>query len=188
MANYSELSDQELTALLKADDHGAFTEIYHRYQASTYVFTYRRMRDREAAKDIVHELFLKVWTMRQELKIKSTLAGYLYTAAKNSVLKAISHEQVAERYIDSFQHYIDTFSDTTDHLVRHNDLQAIIEAEIAALPPRMKLVFELSRKSDLSRKQIAEQLDISEETVKAQMHVALKTLKIKLGPLFTLLF
>jgi RNA polymerase sigma factor (sigma-70 family) len=67
-------------------------------------------------------------------------------------------------------------------------LLALIEKEIEALSPKMRQVFEMSRNTTLSRKEIAAELNLSEETVKSHIHHALKTLKTKLGPLFTLLF
>ncbi|MNE57830.1 RNA polymerase sigma factor [compost metagenome] len=85
--------------------------------------------------------------------------------------------------MDIFQNYLDTNQNATDYLIRHNDLSALIEKEIAALPRRMREVFELSRKTNLSRKEIANELNLSEQTVKSHMHHALRILKTKLGAL-----
>jgi len=65
-------------------------------------------------------------------------------------------------------------------------LEVLIEKEIACLPSKMRQVFELSRKANLSHKQIATQLDLSEKTVKNQVNNALKVLKLKLGSLMFL--
>jgi len=183
------LSDPELITLLRQGDRDAFTEIYNRYNGLLYIFVHKRLQNREEAKDIIHELFLTLWNNRESLMITGDLSPYLYSAKRNRIINVITHQKVADRYIDSFQHYLDNVSsDTTDHLIRHNELKAFIEAEIAALTPRMRLVFELSRKTNLTRKEIAERLNISEETVKSQMHGALKILKMKLGPIFFMLF
>ncbi len=189
MVTYNTLPDAELTDLLKSGDQAAFTEIYDRYNGLLYVFAYKRLRDREEAKDLIHELFLTLWTNRESLLLTNSLVAYLYSATRNRVVNFITHRKIEERYIDSFQYYLDNaHNGTTDHLARHNELNAFIESEIATLSPRMRLVFELSRKTNLTRKEIAEQLNISEETVKSQMHSALKILKVKLGPLFCILF
>jgi len=60
-------------------------------------------------------------------------------------------------------------------------LADLIEKEIQALPSKMRQIFELSRKQYLSYKEIAEQLEISEHTVKSQVSNALRILKLKLG-------
>jgi RNA polymerase sigma-70 factor (family 1) len=183
------LSDNELLSLLRDGDHNAFTEIYDRYNGLLYVFAYKRLRDREEAKDIIHELFLSLWTNHQNLTLTTGLPGYLYTAVRNRIINTITHQKIATRYIDSFQHYLDgNKNNNTDHLVRHKELAEFIEKEIEELPPKTRRVFELSRKTNLSRKEIATELQISEETVKSHMHSALKTLRVKLGSLFFLLF
>lgn len=187
--DYKDHSDADLVSLLNKGDRDAFAEIYDRYNGLLYTFTYKRLQSREDSKDLIHELFFKLWEDHPFINIKVNISAYLYGALRNNMLKLIARHKVANRYIDSFQHYIDTDpNNDTDHLVRHNELQSFIDAEIANLPARTRHVFELSRKSNLSRKDIAEELGISEETVKSHMKGALKTLKSKLGPLFILLF
>ena len=67
-------------------------------------------------------------------------------------------------------------------------MQALIEKEIAALPPKMREIFELSRKANLNYREIADRLNISDKTVKKQMSNALKILRSRLGVLFDLFF
>ncbi len=182
------LPDNELLSLLIEGNRDAFTEIYDRYNGLLYLFAYNRLRDREEAKDIIHELFLSVWTKHKDLQLTANLAAYLYTAVKNRIINNITRQKIATRYIDSFQHYIDKGINNTDHLVRHNELLRFIEKEIAELSPKTRLVFEMSRKTNLTRKEIAGELQISEETVKSHMHIALRALRLKLGAFFFLLF
>ncbi|SEL73930.1 RNA polymerase sigma factor [Parapedobacter koreensis] len=189
MAAYSNYTDEALVPLLQKGDKAAYTEIYNRYHGLLYIFAYKRLTDREEAKDIIHELFLKLWTDRDRLEITGHLSAYLYAAARNRIINSIAHQQVATRYIDSFLSYIEQVDhQSADHLVRNNDLQAFIQKEINSLQPRMREVFELSRNTNLSRKEIAEKLGISEETVKSHMHNALKLLKARLGDLFLMVF
>lgn len=189
MADYSTYTDEALLPIMQVGNQAAYAEIYNRFQGPLYIFAYSRLKDREEAKDIVHELFLKLWTEREHLKITGRLSVYLYTAARNRIINVITHQQVATRYIDSFLSYIEQVDyKSADHLARHNELQAFIQKEIDNLHPRMREVFELSRNSSLSRKEIAEKLGISEQTVKSHMHAALKLLKVRLGNLFYLVF
>ena len=188
MLSYATLSDQQLASLLRDGDRAAYTEIYHRYKALLYIFAYKRIGQREEARDTIHELFLSLWTKHDTIEITTGLAPYLYTAVRNRIIDGISRQKNASRYLDSVQEYVDTANNTTDHLARHNQLLALIEREIEALPPKMRQVFEMSRNTTLSRKEIAAELSLSEETVKSHMHHALKTLKSKLGPLFIMLF
>jgi len=189
MADYSTYKDEKLVSLLQKGDRTAYTEIYNRYHGPLYIFVYNRIKDREEAKDIIHELFLRLWTEHLQLHVTASLSAYLYTATRNRILNTIAHKQVANRYIDSFLFYIDQVDhQSADHLARQNDLQTFIQQEIENLQPRMREVFELSRNTNLSRKEIAQKLGVSEQTVKSHMHNALKILKARLGDLFFLVF
>ena len=175
-------SDADLLVLLKYGDHAAYEEIYNRYNGLLYIFAYRRLKNREEAKDVIHELFLKLWVDRAAISDRYILAAYLYSSLRNRILNLISHYKVADRYHISLNSYISELSiNNTDHLVRENELNAFIEKQISQLNPKMRKVFELSRKSNLSRKEIASLLAVSEETVKSRMQGALKVLKLRLG-------
>ncbi len=185
---YSELTEVELIGLLQASNKLAYTEIYNRYAALVYSFTFRRTEVKQEAQDIVHEVFLFLWEKRDSLLINKGILPFMYTVVRNKILNRIKHQKVSARYIDSFQHYLDLTEENADHLLRFHELNELIEREVAALPVKMRQVFELSRKTGCSRKDIAEKMQVSEETVKSHMHHALKILKQKLGGLFFLLF
>jgi RNA polymerase sigma-70 factor (ECF subfamily) len=181
MAAYHSMSDVELTGLLRSGDNAAFTEIYNRYHAALYIHAFNKLRNREESRDIVHDLFGSLWNNRVNLVVKTTLSAYLYTAVRYKIFDFISHRDVESRYISSIGEFVEKGDYITDHLVREKELTALIEKEIAALPPKMREVFELSRKANLSHKEIAEQLKLSEKTVKKQVNNSLKILRTKLG-------
>lgn len=182
MGTYSTLSDNELINLLKESDHSAYNEIYHRYFYLTYIHAYKKLRNEEQAKDIVQDIFATLWFKRQHDLPKYNLGGYLFTAVRNKIFNLFTHWQVESNYIASLENYLSTHASVpTDHLVRENDLKAFIEKEIQALPPKMRQVFEMSRKENLSHKEIAERLDVSENNVSKQVNNALRILRTKLG-------
>jgi RNA polymerase sigma-70 factor (family 1) len=186
MNSYKRYTDQELIGLLKSDDQLAYTEIYDRYIFVLLNHTYNKTRNREEAKDIVHEVFARLWANRQQLQITTSMAGFLYTSARNIVLNQVTRKAVESKYFDSILKFADQPQAVTDHRIRENQLIAIIEKEIAELPAKMREVFELSRKQHLSHKEIAERLDISEQTVSKHVTNALRILRVKLG-IFTFL-
>ncbi|WP_316791830.1 RNA polymerase sigma-70 factor [Pedobacter frigoris] len=188
MSDYNTFSDWELTSLLKVGDRMAYTEIYKRYTGVLYRHAFSKLHDREEAKDAVQELFAVLWSKRADIFISTTLSGYLYSAIRNRVLNAISHKKVASDYVVSLQEFAGKEESITDHLVRERELANLIEKEISNLPDKMREVFELSRKANLSHREIAQKLDLSEKTVKNQVNNALKILRVKLGSLFFLIF
>ncbi|MDR3697045.1 RNA polymerase sigma-70 factor [Mucilaginibacter sp.] len=181
MVAYNSLSDHELTGLLKTGDRAAFTEIYQRYKWVLFLHALKRIRDREQAKDIIQELFTTLWDRRNDLELRTHLSGYLYTSVRNRIIKSFAHQQVESDYINSLGASVNQENCVTDHKVRQSNLAALIEKEINELPEKMREVFLLSRKQNLSHKEIAFQLGIEESTVKRQISNALKILRVKLG-------
>lgn len=188
MAVYSTYTDQELVALLKQDEQAAFSAIFERYADLMISFALRNLYDRDQAKDLVQDIFADLWIRRGVLEINKDFRSFLFSAVKNRIFDAYKHQKVVSRYLDHFKEEYQVSDQSTDHLIRTKELEALIEKEIAALPAKMRAVFELSRKEGLSRKEIAEELQLPEATVRTNMNRALKQLKERLGPLFTLLF
>lgn len=184
------LSDSELVDLFKSGDQMAYTEIYDRYILILLNHAYNKTRDREEAKDIVHEVFATLWARRESFNCQCNLSGYLYTAVRNNILNQVIHNDVKGKYLASIAQFINNNNSQiiTDHLVREHQLSSIIEKEIADLPPKMREVFELSRKQHYSHKQIAEKLEISEQTVSKHVTNALRILRVRLGVFIYLLW
>ena len=182
MSSKTNVSDQELVALLRQGNTAAFTAIFDRYYRLLFIHAYKKLNDEEQAKDVVQDLFTALWLRRESLVLANdNLAVYLYTAIRNRILDVIARQQVRNRYIHSFQDFIDQEQTGTDYLVRSVDLTTIIKAEIAALPPKMREVFEMSRYENLSHKEIAEKLKLSELTVRTHVKKALRILRIRLN-------
>jgi RNA polymerase sigma-70 factor (family 1) len=172
-------TEDELLSLLKAGDESAFEQIYLCYDSLLYSYAYRKLQNKQEAQDVVQEVFITLWNGREDFHLKSTLSGYLYKSVLNKIFNIFKHKNIIQNYIDSGDHYIEADSLDTDYLLREKEINELIEKEIAAMPPRMREVYELKRKEYLSTKEIAEKLEISEMTVSTQMKRALKLLKIK---------
>lgn len=181
MDDISAFSDHSLSELLKSGSHEAYNEIYNRYFGLMFIDACKRMASREDAQDIVQETFINLWKRREYLDPEKSIAGYLYAAMRNKVIDWFSRQEVNSKYINSFKSFYEEGSCVTDHAIREKQLASIIEREIDALPPRMREIFILSRRANLSHKQIAQQLDLSELTVKTQVKHALKILRGRLG-------
>lgn len=186
MTDYKSLTDSELFLRLKSDDHQAYSEVYKRYNLVLLNHAYNRLRNREEARDIVHEVFTILWSKRAGIVLSGNLSGLLYTSVRNLILNHIAKHEVRERYIDSLVDYANTSLANTDHLIRENQLKEMIEREIAELPAKMRQIFEMSRTEHLSHKEIAEKLGISDKTVDRQISNAIKILSSKLGILLYL--
>ncbi|WGQ08880.1 RNA polymerase sigma-70 factor [Pedobacter gandavensis] len=180
MTSYHSFSDFELTTLLKKGDLIAFNEIYGRFQGLLYIYACKIVKNNDDAEDIVQEVFLYLWDKRFTITINNSISVYLYKAVQYKFMNLLDHKKVRSDYNESLNKFIDQGEFITDFHIRQKEFSKIIEQEIAALPEKMREIFELSRKANLSRKEIAEKLNLSEKTVKNQINNALKILRSRL--------
>lgn len=178
---YQAFTDHELASLLKEGDEKAFAEIYTRYHSLLYIYAHKKLQNKQEAQDVIQEVLAALWNKRFGFSLQTSLSSYLYTAVRNKAFDVFSHKKVEARYLTSLQDFIEDSGISADFLVRENDLKLLIEKEIQALPQRMREAFELSRTQRLSHREIAIQMDISEQTVSTQIKKALRVLRMRLG-------
>lgn len=181
MAAYSTYSDRQLLDFLKVGDQLAFTEIFDRYNALLFSHADRKLQDQEDARDVVQDVFVKLWEKQTEIQINTNLSGYLYTAVRNQIFNLIKHRKVISTYADGFYAAGADVEVFADDLLREKEFAAMIEREINALPPRMREVFELRRMENLSNKEVGLRLGITELTAADQMKKAMRILKTRIG-------
>jgi RNA polymerase sigma-70 factor (ECF subfamily) len=178
---YRDFSDADLVKLVGSGDHTAFAELYERYWGVLFVHCMKMLRDEDEAKDVLQELFTSLWTKSAELQFSTSVSAYLYSAVRNKVFNLMAHQKVKRNYSAGISKFMQQGEFITDEQVRLNELKRIIEREVALLPPKMREVFEMSRNQQLSHKEIAGKLGISDKTVRKQINNALKILKVKLN-------
>lgn len=181
MTSLTNYSEAELIALMKKGRREAFNEIYDRYWLKLYVAAFKRLKSKDDAKDIVQDLFISLWMKRDTLTINSSLSSYLFTAVKYKVINHIQANQVKKNYLNSLTDAVVDYDNSTHEQISRNDLEVFIESKVARLSPKVKEVFQLSRKENLSINEIAERLHTSDQTVKNQLSKALKILRIHLA-------
>ncbi len=181
MVIYKSLSDAELTGLIKSDDKDAFTEIYNRFHPLLYLYACKITRDDDLAEDLVQELFISIWDKRLSLNVTSSISSYFYSAIRYKFFDLVDKQKVRADYLNTMQFLLDGHSYDTDNYIAEKELSATIEKAVAELPEKMRKIFLLSRKNNLSNKEIAVELNIAEKTVKNQIGIALKSIKGQIG-------
>jgi len=188
MMNYRLLSDLELTERLNRRDKDAFKEIYQRYWALLFQHARKMLRDDRQAEDLVQDVFMMILGKEGMLKLNSTLSAYLYSITRNRVINLIRRDKVKSDYLRYLEQQSGTADTIADRDLLEKELALKIEKEIEALPPKMREVFEMSRKAYLSTSEIARQRNVSENTVKKQLYHAIRILKGRLSSYLLLQF
>ncbi len=184
-------SEKQLLDRLNNNAPGAFEQVYRAYVAGLLAYASRRLSSLEEARDVVQDIFLSLYERRNHLNIHGSLKAYLFSALKYKLVDHIRKNIHREYYIDLLLSLPEKGENSVFSELVYNDLNAIVEKEIDRLPSRIKETFLLSRKKHLSIAEIAAYRNISEQTVKNQLTMAVKRLRPVLDKvllLATLLF
>lgn len=160
-------------------DGSAYAEIYDRYFAVIYSFVRKMLQAEDHAEDLTQEIFMALYETIGHTTIIS-VRSYLYQSARYALIDHARKQKNRKDYLIGLQKFYQNGVWSTDDAVIERDLRQQIEREVDKLPPKMRTIFELSRKHYLSNKEIAQHLHLSEGTVRQQIHNAIVRLRSRL--------
>lgn len=169
---YCEYTDKELLDRLRGGDEIALGEIYDRYWDKLFVVSVNRMGDQQEAEECVQDVMHKLWLLRKTLTIEGeNLGGYLAIAVRNQVFNRRLKRHREHLRAEGYQALGSDYPSPEQELIAR-ELKERIDKAINALPDQCRIVFELKQKEGLNNKDIAEKLNVSENTVKYHLKKA----------------
>jgi len=151
--------------------------LFDRYYNVLCNFAYLFLKNEECAKEIVSELFIKIWQKRREIIIRESLKSYLYKSVKNAVISMKRKEKKTERLMEDSDLNNPEFI-TPETLLLRKELEEKVNQLFSDLPLKAGLVFRMKRIDGLRYKEISKILNISEKTVENHMGNAIKKIKV----------
>lgn len=183
--SYSELEDKDLMLLVAEGDREAFTCLYHRYFYYLFTLAMRYIKDESEAEDVLQQVFIKLWQMRDSGVIKDNVRGYLFAMTRNSIMNYVRDKnRLLQRNYRLSQEISEEEQDIWV-MADKNDLISEMKKAIDGLPPQQKRVANL-RCEGLSNQEIASRLHLSLNTVNSHYTKGLKALKTALSALMSL--
>lgn len=169
---------------IKLNEQG-FHNVFNKYYVSLCLFANQYTENADASADIVQDSFAKLWQIREDFFYLHQVKSFLYTSVRNKALNELEHSKVVYEYAqkvmekkkDSFFH---------DAIVEEETYRILTEA-IDKLPEQMKAIMRLALEGKKNA-QIAEQLNVSTETVHTLKKIAYKKLRQYLKGYYYLLF
>lgn len=177
---YENLAETELLQLVAADDGAAYEVLYNRYWQPLFLFAYKRLKNKEESKDAVQDVFINLWKRRSTLQLTASLRTYLFTAVRYELLKKIAAARKTSGSEAMDLMPLPVEGATTVDLLSEKELQHALSIAVNNLPAKMKEIYLLSRQQHKSVADIAQQLGLSEQTVKNQLSKALLRLRMHL--------
>jgi RNA polymerase sigma-70 factor (ECF subfamily) len=142
----------------------------------------RIIKDRDAAEDIVQDVFIKLWNKKDEINIDSSIKGYLFKAITNASLNYLESNKISKFKVEIDHATESVFATDESNDMVTQELAQRLEQAIDALPPKCKAIFVLSRYEEMKYQEIATHLDISIKTVENQMGIALEKIRTSMAP------
>jgi len=169
--------ENEIINKIRQGDIRSFETLFRSYYVSLVRYAGTLIKDKDDAEEIVQDLFTKIWDGRENLKIKSSVPGYLFRSVHNRCLHHIEHLKVVEKHFSEIKANSDISYDDADNELKYNELQDIIAEVLEHLPEKCGKIFCMNRFEGLKYLEIAEKMGISVKTVESCMGKVLKELK-----------
>lgn len=168
--------DEPLLTAVSRGDEQAFTALFDKYAQSVHGFLLEHLHDETAADDLVQEIFTKIWLLRDTLPGVKKFRGFLFVMSRNYALNHIKarvreHARIQKWYRHQVSPQTELESDPTEAF---DDL---VDQAIESLPQQQKKAWILSRKEKKKYNEIAEEMNLSRETVKKYIQYANEQLK-----------
>lgn len=165
---------------LKAGNVKVYEAVFRQFYEPLCRYAHSFLHNHDEAEDIVQKIFCKLWDQREKVEIRISIKLYLQKMVHNACLNKIKQIQTRAEHHEQIAYYSISADNNVEYAIDDKELRQQIELAIASLPERCRQVFLLSRMQHLSYMKIAQQLQISHNTVETQMVKALKMLRLKL--------
>ncbi len=172
------LKDQNIVRELKKSNEEVFKALYEAHYEGLYRFGHRLTGDQEAARELIQELFLRIWQTRETLSIRGSIKSYLYTSIHHRALNWIRHEKI--RQLHQQEMLAGLILATVPPPEVNPWLPELILKEISKLPERTGMAFTETQINDRSVRETAQLMGITEKTVEKLLATARRILRKKI--------
>jgi RNA polymerase sigma-70 factor (family 1) len=163
-------------------DSAAFKQLYLRFFQPLKHFAYTITHSHEQAEEVVEDVFIQLWTNKENLLSVENLKVYLYVSVRNIGINYLKKENKhSHQSIDYADANLQSTYSNPEQLVISTELRKRIDSAIQNLPPKCKLIFKMAKEDKLPYKDIAAILNITVKTIDAQLAIALKKISLAIN-------
>jgi len=180
---YINYTDAQLLELLAHDDRAAFDAIYDRYWEVMYQGAYRRLRNKQQCREIIQDVFVDLWLRRGKVDINN-IKAYLLTAVRFQIYKLAPKEKAAHAFLEPHETMAASLCGAEANLIE-KEFMRFVRSWLEVLPQKRRKVFLMHIDDNLSTKEIAELLCVSQKTVQNQLGTAMQSLRLHIAGFFT---
>lgn len=162
-------------------DPAAFNEVYDKLYRKLFFFAKSLIGNTEEARDIVTESFIKLWAQKSTFSNMGHLQVYFYTVIKNACIDYLRRDKLRTK----IEYQLIQSGALTENAIERKYQEAqliqLLYERINRLPERMQQVFKLTYLEGYSRAEVAQMLNLSENTIRNTNAAAMKALRLTFG-------
>ncbi len=154
-----------------------FASIFNQFENRLFLFALKITKSETSARDIIQDVFLKLWEQKGVFDQIDNTEAYLFRATKNKAidfLRTLANDDKLR--LGYFSNFI-LEENSTEREINRREFNELLGTAIKNLPPQRSLIYQLSQIEGYSRKEIAEKMEISESTVKNQLTSAITSVR-----------
>lgn len=174
MTAYSDLTDEHLVAGCLKNDRRVQEQLYRKYANEMYAICLAYESDRDSAKDILQEAFIKVFKSMEQFDKRGSLKGWIRRIIINTAIDFYRRKGVEANFVD-VERIADVTPDNAEELGGYASQDIL--SHVKRLPEGARVIFNLFALEGYSHKEIAEKLNITEGTSKSQFSRARQLLQ-----------
>lgn len=168
-------NEKELLIRASAGDENAFAHLFYAYHNKLGAFIQRLTGSPVITEEIVQDIFVKIWIKRESLASVERFGPYIYVLSRNhtiNCLRQIAREDLRSREVIRNFQILQTPGLQPDLTSGYYQL---LDEAVEELPPQQQRAYILSKRERLKYEEIAQQMQISHETVKKYLKLAIRS-------------
>lgn len=173
------MEEKEILRLLSQGDEQAFITIYKTYHERIYSYLLKFTKNPAQTEDLVHDVFMKVWEIRNQVDIQVSFSAYLYRFARNKAITQLNRLSLYDTIRDELLHRTALHMNDQAILneIESKQYEKLLESAIDQLPPQRREAFILCRQAGKTYEEAAAIMNISRNTLKQHLSLAVRSIK-----------
>lgn len=161
-----------------------FSDLFRAYEYPLYTLALKLSKDDFVAKDIIQEVFMSLWNMREKLHEINNIEAYLFRITRFKVIAQLRKLSADDRLKEKIWLALKDMEQDGTARIEEREFEAVLAAAIGQLPLKRKRVYLLKTSEGKTYKDIADEMKISQHTVKNHLSAATASIRDFLGLIF----
>jgi len=170
-------NEKNLLLRISQGDALAFTLLFNQYKDKVYTIAFKLTGCALTSEEAVQDIFLKLWVKRKDLSGIEYFTAWFNTIIRNYLFSLLKSRAARESREIAFASKLSSFYNNADQPILLKETEALLEKALYTLPPQQNKIYRLIKERGMKKEEVASQLNLSTETVKAHLSKAIKSIR-----------